>query len=170
MSLQARKALSDCRLACEMLSDSIASGATEHTNVHWFTCLALLRAVGHILHKVDQKNFNKAQTQVANELFASWKKEPIFRDFIEEERNLILKQYSTSIKEINKTEEHTIITNDGLTVVSNDGSSVVINEIVKSIEKINGFSKGGTPPQIIEEAIQWWEEALDDFDSKAKNA
>jgi hypothetical protein len=51
MTLVARKVLADCETAHQLLKKEEMESATWR--VHWVGCLALLRAVGHILHHVD---------------------------------------------------------------------------------------------------------------------
>ncbi len=60
---------------------------------------SLLRAVGHVRHKVDCKNFPEISADVSKR-YKRWKlgenDDQIFTGFIELERNLILKEYSPS--------------------------------------------------------------------------
>ncbi|MGB3314692.1 MAG: hypothetical protein WBB85_09790, partial [Albidovulum sp.] len=69
--------------------------------------IALLRAVGQVLHKVDCDRFPEIQDEVSTR-FRSWKKgeghDVIFREFIEAERNSILKEYELLWSEKNKRE------------------------------------------------------------------
>ena len=66
--------------------------------VHWAACLTLLRAVGHVLDKVDSKHSPAVKTAV-KAAYQRWKADPegaaIFWHFIEAERNLVLKEYET---------------------------------------------------------------------------
>jgi hypothetical protein len=50
MALVARKVLADCETAHQLLRKE-KMGATWRP--HWVACLTLLRAVGHVLDKVD---------------------------------------------------------------------------------------------------------------------
>ncbi len=59
----------------------------------------MIRAVGHVLDKVDGRN--PAVKQAAATMYLNWKKpDPehlIFREFIEKERNNLLKEYGINI-------------------------------------------------------------------------
>lgn len=57
--------------------------------------LAMLRSVGHVLNKVDAAT--PAKKTWLDERWSRWKSEPIFRDFIELERNRLLKEYRGGI-------------------------------------------------------------------------
>ena len=64
----------------------------------WITCVVLLRAIGHVLDKVD----GERDTNLRKTIDAWWKSvkeikpEPlIFWGFIDQERNSILKKYQT---------------------------------------------------------------------------
>ena len=64
--------------------------------VYYFATLALLRAVGHVLHKVDAKTWPSASGQI-NEAYARWNlgkgEDALFPHFIDSERNLLVKEY-----------------------------------------------------------------------------
>jgi hypothetical protein len=51
MALLARKTLTDCEAAHELLKKERKESATWR--VHWTACLTLLRAVGHVLDNAD---------------------------------------------------------------------------------------------------------------------
>lgn len=58
--------------------------------------LAMLRSVGHVLDKVDADT--PARKKWLNESWSRWKREPIFRDFINFERNRLLKEFRGGIE------------------------------------------------------------------------
>ncbi|HVI57747.1 MAG TPA: hypothetical protein VM619_02585 [Luteimonas sp.] len=93
MTATARKVLSDLEAAHEMLE--IESNA-ERFRVMWVAAMALSRAVGHVLHKVDSLAGPRVKAAI-DQAYASWKAEPekhrIFHCFIEDERNAVLKEY-----------------------------------------------------------------------------
>jgi len=93
MTTQAREVLEDCRIAVDQLHDGIAG---REWRIAWVTCVALLRAVGHALRNVD----SRSSPGMARAIEAAWSKlartkpnPKIFWQFIEEERNNILKEY-----------------------------------------------------------------------------
>lgn len=67
----------------------------------WVAGIALLRAIGHVLAKSDAIVSPKHKVEV-NKLWEEWKSAPtenaIFWDFIEDERNNILKTYEFGAK------------------------------------------------------------------------
>jgi hypothetical protein len=65
--------------------------------MEWFAGVAALRTIGHVLHKVDSEQSQNHQN-VINQTWKSWNFNKddnwIFFDFIEKERNNILKEFS----------------------------------------------------------------------------
>lgn len=57
--------------------------------------LAMLRSVGHVLAKVDADT--PARKRWLDERWSLWKREPIFREFIDFERNRLLKEFRGGI-------------------------------------------------------------------------
>ena len=53
MTAKARKVLNDCRYAHELLELEENTGKFR---LLWVSCSSLLRAVGHVLHKVDAES------------------------------------------------------------------------------------------------------------------
>jgi len=68
----------------------------ERFRVLWVASVALSRAVGHVLQKVDSNTSPRIKLAIS-QAYSSWKADPdshqIFFDFIENERNSVLKQY-----------------------------------------------------------------------------
>ncbi len=117
--------------------------------------ITLLHSVGDVLKKVDTEG-NPDLDEIVDRAFDSWKKDhKIFSEFIEEERNNVLKEYKfgTSIgvivdvpcQEIGKKEQET-----------------------GSVEYTHHY-KGWDPQDVVEEAIRWWEDRLGEIDSLAQN-
>jgi hypothetical protein len=93
MTKVARQVLGDAATA---LADFEASAGTAYWRTRWVALVALLRAVGHILDKVDAA----ADPRLGRASGAAWRKlgttkpEPrVFWDFIDDERNNVLKAY-----------------------------------------------------------------------------
>jgi len=98
MTMRARSVLADCEHA---LADFSASVGTNHAmRPRWVSLITWLRAVGHVLEKVDRPASDHA-IQVRIE--AAWdqlRNEPrphIFHDFVEAERNDTVKQYEIGV-------------------------------------------------------------------------
>lgn len=94
--LQAQVVLDDAASAIfKWMYGPIEEGA--ESRVIYAASVTLLRSVGHVLHKVDCKRHPEISDEVAIR-FKRWKrgelKDQIFTEFIEKERNLILKEYA----------------------------------------------------------------------------
>jgi hypothetical protein len=102
MALAARNALSDARTARSTLQQAIANSSAVQTRISWITCLTLLRAVGHVLAKVDGERSSWLK-RASEEQFSAIRHNQfanlIFWEFIEAERNGLLKEYKSSIFE-----------------------------------------------------------------------
>ena len=92
----ARNVLDDCRWALNRHTPVLEG---EAFRVSWVALAALLRAVGHVLAKVDA---DQGDAHLKTAIADHWRKlnagkaarEPaIYWDFIEQERNMVLKQY-----------------------------------------------------------------------------
>ena len=90
--LHARVALADATHALSLLDKA---SSVEDFRVLWVAELALLRTIGHVLHKVDRD-----RTKLRDAIDCAWSRwnsdraaYQLFWVFIEEERNVILKQY-----------------------------------------------------------------------------
>ena len=95
-SLHAWNVLADCQLALTLLEEETDN---QRWRVHWAAAVALVRAVGHVLDKVDG---NDASIKLAaGAAFRRWKgNDPahaIFRELIERERNNLLKEYRSDV-------------------------------------------------------------------------
>lgn len=70
--------------------------------LNWILAVVLLRTVGHVLNNVDGGASRQVKL-LANSLHSQWKgSDPthaIFRDFIERERNSIVKEYAFTMTE-----------------------------------------------------------------------
>ena len=71
----------------------------EHTEwrIHWFAGVAILRTIGHVLHNVDASTSFRHRT-LLGAIWNDWHEDKddnwIFFDFIERERNNVLKEFS----------------------------------------------------------------------------
>lgn len=95
MTRMAREVLKDCEVALSMLE---VEPDLRKWRIVWAGSVALIRSVGHVLHKVDGSD--KVLKDIANEFFGRWKvaeEHEIFRRFIEHERNNLLKEYHSDV-------------------------------------------------------------------------
>jgi len=111
---------------------------------NYIVSLTTLRATGHVLHKVDAVLYPEISNLV-DEKFRRWKKgegdDALFKFFIEEERNQLLKAYQFT-------------SSDGLAFYENELDSGKIDVIGE------GFFKGSDIIAIIELSAKWWQTEL----------
>lgn len=160
MARVARQVLADCVIALEMLE---AEQDLARWRVHWAGALALLRAVGHVLHKVDGADPKvRRQIDVAYERWKSQRtKNAIFWEFIEQERNNILKEYRFNLHPLDHVDVAVMLTAEQ----SESGEIVQIPEIIPIGENIyrpviDGYSEGDDARDVYQEALDWWKAEL----------
>jgi hypothetical protein len=165
--MKSREVFEDCKVARDCFIQAVERGDYQQAKIMWFSCITLLRAIGHVLHKVDAKFFNSELKIELDRHFQCWKSsDPIFKDFIEKERNLILKEYDATV-EIKECEEVVdLISSDGFRLFSSDGFQLKARTTLKSLVKAKGYCEGESPISILNEAIEWWDENLVLFESK----
>jgi hypothetical protein len=162
----AREALEDCRGALEELADGM-QGRTWRRR--WVTAVVLLRAVGHVLDKVDGQQ-NDAHRQAIDSWWANLKASrpdpAIFWLFIDEERNLIVKEYRT------RAGQGVTVQISGIEINLRTGEQKVDPPLPAIYHyKINsGPFAGREQRELIAEAISWWEAQLSNIDAAASAA
>ena len=153
MTKAARIVLADCRIALEFLEEEVE---LEKWRIHWIGAMALIRAVGHVLIKVDGKN--KDIYQVANRKYELWKlNDEIFYSFIEKERNNILKEYEIGFESIEK-----------VPVVLENGYIYFLDENIYRPMKAD-FMHNEDARDVYKAAIDWWEYQLNEIDTDLNN-
>jgi hypothetical protein len=163
--MKAKEVLRDCTLAKWELTDAIKEGGQGTIKQKWVYCLTLLRMVGHVLSKKDSESHKEKANEI-KALFNRKKVDAIFKNFIEEERNLALKEYEVKIEKIEK-ERHCnieIVLNNGKPIYTNEGERIGMNATEKVTiysVKGNGFGSGKAPDELIEEAIEWRRQYLE---------
>lgn len=160
MTAAARQVLADCEIALDMLE---GEENFEHWRVHWAGALALLRAVGHVLVKVDGED-EKLRVLI-DAAYGCWKTNrtdnAIFWNFIEEERNNVLKEYKFNL---DPREEIDVVImpavqQPGIDRLSQDPQVFQIGgDIYRPI--VDGFGKGEDAREIYREALDWWNAQL----------
>jgi hypothetical protein len=150
MPLQARLVLEDCRGALADLRDGVQG---DEWRRRWVAALVLLRAVGHVLRNVDAGSDEKVGAVIQEKWLALNRSKPepqIFWHFIEEERNLILKEYA-------------IRAGQGVTI--HLGGPVV--EATYSYPIREGAFGGRDQREVIRTAIEWWDSYLKEIEAKS---
>ncbi len=156
MTIAARKVLNDCEIALEMLEEVEDLGRWR---LLWAGSVALLRAVGHVLKKIDGES---PQIRVViDRRFDDWKRErqanSVFWDFIENERNNILKEYRSSVS----PDEEILLTvqADGPSRGAGDmGQKGQVFRLSENIYRpiVSGYGEGEDARDIYRQALDWW--------------
>jgi len=154
MVQNARRVLADCKHALDLLQGESQPASFR---VLWVAGIALARAVGHVLRKVDGKQEDAVGAAIKS-AYESWQTDrsgnAIFWNFIQEERNQVLKQYEIGffagpVDVVAGGEIHTL--DDHLFCPMTDGSYA-----------------GEDCRDILEQAIQWWEQQLAAIEAAAQ--
>ena len=167
MTTASREVLDDCRVVLEMLDDEKDE---QRWRVLWAGAMALIRTVGHVLLKVDGED-PKIRPHV-DAAWDRWKTDrvtnAIFWDFIEKERNNILKEYEFSVLDSSVA---------GLAPVEIDrhtGHAVAVEfgyldeNLFRPIER--RFGKGEDSRDVYVEALRWWDAELLRIDEELVSA
>lgn len=164
MTHAARTVLADCQIALDLLEDQEDQGRWR---VHWVGAVALIRAVGHVLDKVD--GHIPGLREIARSAFRRWKSDDprhaIFRDFIDAERDNILKEYQSKVFPNADVPVAIMLT----AVHPRTGETIQIpiaETIPDNLYKplVEGFGEGEDARAVYAEAIAWWEGELDAID------
>lgn len=156
MTVHARQVLDDCKAALRELTYDIAG---SEWRLKWVACIALLRAVGHVLDKVDGSKSCKMKSIIEQE-WVLWKTDEIFKSFIEEERNNILKEYNFGAGQGVNIQLASIIIVENMPIIETPTTSSY------TYQMNSGYYKGEDPREIVKKVIEWWEEQLDKIDKQ----
>ena len=155
MTKVARKALHDLRVAHERLE---REEEIEGFRVIWVAAVAINRAIGHVLAKIDSKDSPRMAAAIRSQ-YESWKadrqKSRIFFEFIESERNTLLKEYEAGY-------------------LSGPIEVIVLGGTEVFELKENLFCPLGEGPyagedcrDVLAEAIAWWDSQLSTIEQNA---
>jgi hypothetical protein len=160
----AREVLADCEIALEMLE---AEQDMARWRVHWAGALALVRAVGHVLHKVDGAAPDvRQQVDAAYKRWKSQKaKNAVFWEFIEDERNNIMKEYRFNLHPLDHVDVAVMMT----VRHPETGELSQVPQVVPIGENIyrpvlDGYSEGNDARDVYREALDWWATELATID------
>lgn len=149
MTKAAREVLEDCRGAVDEIVDGIQGRSWRR---RWVTAVVLLRTVGHVLEKVDVRissEYRRAIDDAWAQLKSSKPNPEIFWQFIEAERNNIMKEYEVGAGQ-------------GATVRLGQNKPIEHHYLINS-----GPFAGRDQRVVLREAIAWWESYLDGIDREA---
>lgn len=157
-----RVVLQDVALVRIKLEDEVDAAQWR---LQWVLSVVLLRTVGHVLDKVDGASNNEVK-KVAGELFKQWKtsnKHRIFNQFIELERNSILKEYDTQMSE---GPVPLTVKLRGAKDDFRDEEFLLEENIYRPV--IGGYYSGEDGRTLIDDALTWWTEQLDEIDRRVQ--
>src|SRR2546426_8009511 len=163
MTTVARIVLADCEGA---VTDLTGPGVGAKWSRRWVALVALLRAVGHVLDKVDGQRSRDIRRVVDDEYrkLKDLKPEPhIFWGFIEDERNLVLKEYrfrGVHVSGFNVTSVTgaSLKTGQQFTLTREGGGDLNLHVFDE------GPFAGRNHLDVATEAIRWWRSYLDQID------
>ncbi len=162
--LRACVVLEDCQWALQRYSESMSG---EPLRVNWIAIVTLLRAVGHVLAKIDASE-DPVLADVVKNKWNEWKTSALFAEFIEGERNTVVKQYEFGFERTFVAAEPpagqagVVMTVDLLSV---RGGPLPPQELpgLQSLIK-DGPYKGQAEKRVAQEAIDWWRDQLYDVE------
>jgi hypothetical protein len=160
MTIKAREVLRDCG---SLLAELTEEPPDELWRLRWAGLVALLRAVGHVLDKIDGPSTPETRQVITSawEKLRTGKPEPrIFWDFIEAERNNVLKAYAFGPR-INITVRPGPAWINLATGESggSPGGPTTFDYFMRS-----GAFEGQDPRQLCRDAIDFWRDYLDTID------
>ena len=147
--LHAYAPLADAVTACGRLGHTRPVDAADW-RVNYFAAIGLLRTVGHVLDKIDAKKWPATKQPIAA-AYARWKRgegeDAIFQHFIEDERNLLLKEYRRGC------EPEDAVDCPVLTVDGNEAHGISTIPVVF----VEGGRFDGEPVEaLLWRAVEWW--------------
>ena len=163
MTTTARIILQDLKHAISRHDNSLAG---EHFRASWFTIVCLLRAIGHVLDKVDSdisEPMKRAISEKWQNLKNSKNENKIFWEFIEPERNRFLKNYKHNVKRtilLSNSSEFSLTIDVG----KSQGICLSTEDATESIIAYGPYA-GRPEIEVAWEAYHWWRKYLDEIDS-----
>lgn len=144
MTSRARLVLEDVRAAAKELPRLQAGPHDEPTiRRRWIAVMALLRAVGHVLKEVDYKS-SDALARAINQKWAE-PKPIIHTEFIDKYRHAVIKRYEQPHVDFDK----------------------IMGTLYPRLNVEYDGRVGVSVNYLIEEAVRYWEDYLDDIDHRA---
>lgn len=163
MTAAARETLEDCRGAIAELVEGVQGRDWRRK---WILAVVLLRTVGHVLDKVDGARSATYRKAINNWWFALKASKPdpaIFWQFIEEERNSILKEYQTAAG------QGVTVQLTGVEINPQTGEQKVgpPKPAIYHYTFNSGPYKDKDQRHVLADALAWWEQQLDTIDRAA---
>ncbi len=175
--MKAHQVLDDCRI---VLSKLERSDEESEFRVNWVTMVTMLRTVGHVLAKVDGQQ-NEVLENIIKIKWCEWKankeKNKIFWQFIETERNTVLKTYEPSYNPIGVN--YVVYMGEPENVFYSDEGELSLG-IPNAMLEASTLDSGVYRPilggpfawedacRLAGEAIQWWSHQLTEIDAQLR--
>ena len=170
MTAKSRIVLQDAKFAIAAHTNTLQS---ENFRISWIAIVTLLRAIGHVLEKVDadaSPAMRVAVNKKWKQLQQSKPSPEIFWGFIEEERNRFLKNYEHGIVRELVTKGPVINgvrTSIHINVGDGRGGEIGPGKELSSVISSGPFA-GQSERKVAWQAYDWWESYLDEVDALAK--
>lgn len=168
MTKYARIVLQDYRHA---IVKHTADLQAEDFRISWISVVTLLRAVGHVLQKVDVQQspaLKKAVDQKWEELRLSKPEPQIFWSFIEDERNRFLKNYKHGVVRKTTSDTLTPSVRASVDLANARGCKIFASHSETESYISSGQFKGINEQTVAWMAYEWWKTYLDEIDSLAQ--
>lgn len=123
----------------------------------WVLIITLLRMVGHVLAKVDGASGPRMRKAIDTAFAALKQAKPPHWEFVEDERNCVLKQYGIGWS------EHPLHLRVEAVHEGRKSDPVKLTVFVSKIDA--GPFAGKQPLVVVEEVAEWWEKYLDGIDA-----
>lgn len=128
----------------------LAADDQTEKRIFYVAALTLLRAVGHVLDKVDGEA-DPLLGQRQEVWWATARREPICAGFIEDERNILIKQYQPRARA-----DRLLLSEDGGFLELGDGGVLLLGPWIMQDGPFAGQDVG----DLLRTALAWWEAAL----------
>lgn len=151
--LRAREAWLECQRLLGHFNETESVGALPHWRANWVALVALLRAIGHVLDKIDKKRdavISAISDDFWKELRTNRAYHPLFWDFIDKERNNVLKLFELNVAPLTCTYRPFL---SGLTYAESVQIYGEHQELVFGVEQEDAI-------ELAERAHDWWDHHL----------
>ncbi|NTH43969.1 hypothetical protein G6K98_02420 [Agrobacterium rhizogenes] len=140
--------------------DSMMRPVAEYQS-QYIAIIALLRSVGHVFDKVDCADDQRRSWSTAR--WREWKQAPIFREFIEPARNVLLKEFQGGLELRNSAF-------DTIAVVADPGVPDGVSHVAAFDSAKLRDAEGRPILPKIREALTFWDRCLKEAEAQLPEA
>ena len=160
MTAAARTVLADCVAVLDMLE---VEEDEQRWRVLWAGAMALVRAIGHVLRKVDGEDamVRPRIDEAWNRWRADRSTHAVFWELIEQERNNILKEYRFSVLDSAVVGVGVVEFKGGREsgrAVAHEAAVALGENLFRPLER--GFGMGEDARDVYRDALHWWDAEL----------